>query len=90
MSHLVFEELKAALNSATPSQLSSHSTLKAAENLLACLRRDGVGAGSSPSPHYGMNYVDGATKPEATSQPSASKQRPSETTMKGSSWSASY
>jgi hypothetical protein len=34
----VFEELKAALQSAQPQQLSSHSTLKAAEALLACLR----------------------------------------------------
>mmetsp|Transcript_36342 Transcript_36342/g.85449 ORF Transcript_36342/g.85449 Transcript_36342/m.85449 type:complete len:115 (-) Transcript_36342:178-522(-) len=65
----VFEELKAALNGASASQLNSHSTLKAAEALLTCLRRDGVaggggayapvGASGAPSLHYGMSYVDG-------------------------------
>lgn len=62
----VFEELKTALMSATPGQLNSHSTLKAAETLLQCLKRDGVATGTSGyndggagRAHYGMNYVDG-------------------------------
>mmetsp|Transcript_11712 Transcript_11712/g.28661 ORF Transcript_11712/g.28661 Transcript_11712/m.28661 type:complete len:110 (+) Transcript_11712:29-358(+) len=65
----VFEELKAALNAAQPGQLNSHSTLKAAEALLGCLRRDGVTAGSNggaPTFHYGMNYVDGGASQHGT------------------------
>eukprot|EP00961_Rhodomonas_salina_P087975 1183324-Rhodomonas_salina.5 len=45
----VFEELKAALNGASASQLNSHSTLKAAEALLTCLRYP------SPSSHCGSH-----------------------------------
>ena len=40
MSAAVFEELKDLLNKATPAQLSSHSTLKAGEALLSCLKYD--------------------------------------------------
>ena len=65
----VFEDLKAALMSATPSQLNSHSTLKAAETLLQCLKRDGVASsgtfgyndGGAGRAHYGMHYVDGGS-----------------------------
>jgi hypothetical protein len=38
MSAAVFDELKTLLANATPAQLSSHSTLKAGEALLACLK----------------------------------------------------
>lgn len=73
----VFEELKAALNSASSSQLNSHSTLKAAETLLQCLKRDGVQVGSisgyndggAKTAHYGMHYVDGGSGAHSGAHP---------------------
>merc|ERR1740115_527877 len=64
-----FEDLKATLMNATPQQMNSHSTLKAAETLLQCLRRDGATAGGNSAyndggavtAHYGMKYVDGGS-----------------------------
>mmetsp|Transcript_22233 Transcript_22233/g.34841 ORF Transcript_22233/g.34841 Transcript_22233/m.34841 type:complete len:116 (-) Transcript_22233:175-522(-) len=72
--NLMFDELKAAINNVKPGQLNAHSTLKAMEHLLACLKRDGVSTAghggssvssgnSGPGLHYGMNYVDGGKSP---------------------------
>mmetsp|Transcript_14767 Transcript_14767/g.36944 ORF Transcript_14767/g.36944 Transcript_14767/m.36944 type:complete len:102 (-) Transcript_14767:185-490(-) len=98
--NLMIDELKAALNSAQPHQLNSHSTLKAAEALLKCLRRDGVmageGIGGAPAFNYGMNYVDGASGNPQISTAGMSKAqkvevgRHTEGAMKGSSWSSHY
>uniref|UniRef100_A0A6T8IZ58 Uncharacterized protein n=1 Tax=Hemiselmis andersenii TaxID=464988 RepID=A0A6T8IZ58_HEMAN len=98
--NMMIDELKAALNGAQPHQLNSHSTLKAAEALLKCLRRDGVMAGSSsssmPAYNYGMNYVDGASGNPQISTAGMSKAqkvevgRHTENAMKGSSWSSAY
>uniref|UniRef100_A0A7S0W257 Uncharacterized protein n=1 Tax=Hemiselmis tepida TaxID=464990 RepID=A0A7S0W257_9CRYP len=97
--NLMIDELKAALNAAQPHHLNSHSTLKACEALLKCLRRDGVMAGSSsgmPSYNYGMNYVDGSSGNPQIAPSGMSKAqkvevgRHTEGKMPGSSWSSHY
>merc|ERR1712216_905788 len=91
----VFEELKTALMSATPGQLNSHSTLKAAETLLQCLKRDGVATGTSgyndggAAAHYAklrmMNSGGGSSKSSG-----GGVVRSTEGIMPGSSWSEAY
>merc|ERR1711865_404810 len=71
-------ELQKVLRNAKPQQLSSHSTIAAAEQLLKCLQRDGATAAHPSTPSTsakpGSNY--GA--------------RNTETQMQGSSWSSAF
>merc|ERR1712166_1073359 len=74
----VFEELQKVLRNAKPQQLSSHSTIAAAEQLLKCLQRDGATAAHPSTP---------STSAKPGSNYSA---RNTETQMQGSSWSSAF